>query len=130
MAQAAGMIGDGPAGGGSGGGGAGLDLDDDLREELSRAVNDQVAIVQALEIPPGTPFEQPEHTVLKWDAPLDAEDLVGLLGTFSWVLLMREEARTRLLETARTVLDDMLGTTGATIDVGFRADVWKARRHD
>ncbi|HVT42321.1 MAG TPA: class I SAM-dependent methyltransferase [Acidimicrobiales bacterium] len=127
MAQAASML---AGGSGEGGGGGGLDLDDDLRDELARAVNDPVAIVQALEIPPGTPFDEPEHTILQWDAPLDAEDLVGLLGTFSWVILMREEARTRLLEAARTALAAMLGTTGATIDVGFRADVWKARRHD
>jgi len=125
LAQAASMLG----GSGGGGGGGGLDLDDDVREELTRALNDPVAIVQTLEIPLGLPFDQPEHTVLQWDAPLNADDLVGLLGTFSWVILMREEARNRLLETARRALHDMLGAADNTVEVGFRADVWKANRH-
>jgi SAM-dependent methyltransferase len=138
LAQATAMLG-GASGGDSGGGGGGaeagageaaLDLDEDLREELARAVNDPAAGVSTLEIPPGVPFDQPEHTVLRWDVAFDADDLVGLLGTFSWVLLMEERARTRLLETARRVLDETLGMAGdATVDVGFRADVWKARRH-
>lgn len=124
LAQAARML------GGSGGtAGGGLDLDDDVRDELTRALSDPVAIVQVLEIPPDLPFDQPEHTVLQWDAPLNADDLVGLLGTFSWVILMREEARNRLLETARRALHEMLGAADNTVEVGFRADVWKARRH-
>lgn len=129
LAQAARMLGGGAVDeSGSGDAGA-LDLDDDLRSELAGAVNDPVAIVQALEIPLGVLFDVPEHTVLKWDTALDADDLVGLLGTFSWVILMEEEARIRLLDTARRALGDMLGTAGTTVEIGFRADVWKARRH-
>ena len=57
-------------------------------------------------------------------------DLIGLLGTFSWVILMEEDARTRLFETARHALRDMLGVDGdATVEVGYRADVWRAHRH-
>ena len=65
-----------------------------------------------------------------WDVALDADELIGLLGTFSWVLLMEDEARERLLETARVALRDMFGVSGdVTVDVGYRAEVWKARRH-
>ena len=92
-------------------------------------MNDPAAETQALEIPPGLPFDQPEHTVLRWNGALNADQLIGLLGTFSWVILMEDDDRRRLLETARRVLDEQLGVRGeVTIDVGFRADVWKARR--
>lgn len=104
-------------------------LDDQSRAELTAAVNDPAATTQVLEIPAGVPFDPPEHTVLTWDVALNAEELVGLLGTFSWVILMDDDARARLLDAARRALGDMLGTDGdATVDVGYRADVWRARR--
>ena len=105
-------------------------MDEQSRAELYAAVNDPTATTQALEIPSGVPFDQPEQTVLKWDVALNAEELVGLLGTFSWVILMEDDARERLLDAARRALRDMLGVDGdATVDVGYRADVWRARRH-
>jgi SAM-dependent methyltransferase len=116
-------------GGGGGSGGAESILDEQSRAELSAAVNDPTATTQALEIPSGVPFDQPEQTVLRWDVALNAEELVGLLGTFSWVILMEDDARERLLDAARRALRDMLGVDGdATVDVGYRADVWRARR--
>lgn len=106
-------------------------IDEQSQAELSAALNDRSALVQALEIPPGVPFDQPEQTVITWDVALDADELIGLLGTFSWVLLMEDEARERLFETARVALRDMLGVAGdVTVDVGYRAEVWKARRFD
>jgi SAM-dependent methyltransferase len=104
-------------------------LDEQSRAALSAAVADPAAATQVLEIPAGVPFDPPEHTVLTWDVALTAEDLVGLLGTFSWVILMEDDARARLLDAARRALLDMLGNDGdATVDVGYRADVWRARR--
>ena len=79
--------------------------------------------------PAGVPFDQPEQTVITWDVALDADELVGLLGTFSWVILMEEGARASLFETARRLLRDALGVEGdVTVDVGYRAEVWSARR--
>jgi SAM-dependent methyltransferase len=117
---------------GSGGGDATrLDIDQQSQAELSAAMSDQNNLIQALEIPPGLPFDQPEHKVITWDVALNADELIGLLGTFSWVILMEDEARQRLFETARRVLRDALGVSGdATVDVGYRAEVFKARRHD
>lgn len=104
-------------------------LDEPSTEELTQAMNDPVTLTQGLEIPPGLPFEKPEQTAITWDVALNADELVGLLGTFSWVLLMEDEARARLFETARRLLRDTLGVEGdVTVDVGYRADVWKARR--
>ena len=67
--------------------------------------------------------------MITWDVALSADELVGLLGTFSWVILMEEGARERLFETARRLLRDALGVEGdVTVDVGYRAEVWRAHR--
>ncbi len=133
IAQAQALLsGDGDGdGGGDGGADAGMaGIDEQSQAELSAAINDRSALVQALEIPPGVPFDPPEQTVITWDVALNADELIGLLGTFSWVILMEDEARERLFETARRVLRDALGVSGdVTVDVGYRAEVFKARRH-
>jgi SAM-dependent methyltransferase len=104
-------------------------IDDESQAELSAALGDRNALVQALEIPSGVPFDQPEQAVFTWDVALNADELIGLLGTFSWVILMEDAARERLFETARSVLRDALGVSGdVTVDIGYRAEVFKARR--
>lgn len=106
-------------------------VDDESRANLSAALNDRNALVQALEIPPGVPFDQPEQTEITWNMALNADELIGLLSTMSWVILMENEARERLFETARRVLRDALGVSGeVTVDIGYRAEVFKARRQD
>ncbi|HEX4127752.1 MAG TPA: class I SAM-dependent methyltransferase [Acidimicrobiales bacterium] len=108
---------------------AGAGIDAQSQAALSAAISDQNNLISALEIPTGAPFDQPEQTVITWDVALNADELIGLLGTFSWVILMEEEARERLFDTARRVLRDMLGVSGdVTVDIGYRADVFKARR--
>jgi SAM-dependent methyltransferase len=98
--------------------------------ELAAAVNDPYGQNQVLEIPPGVPFDPPEVHAVTWDEALTADDLVGLLGTFSWVILMEDDARQRLFDTARRLLRDSLGVEGeVTVDVGYRCEVWRARRH-
>jgi SAM-dependent methyltransferase len=134
VAQAQALLaGDGDGAGGDGGGGGGgasaMGIDEQSQAELSAAMSDQNNLIQALEIPPGLPFDQPEKKVITWNVPLNADELIGLLGTFSWVILMEDAARERLFETARRVLNDALGVSGdATVDVGYRAEVFKARR--
>ena len=104
-------------------------IDDESQAELSAALGDRNSLVQALVIPSGVPFDQPEQTVFTWDVALNADELIGLLGTFSWVILMEDAARERLFETARGVLRDALGVSGdVTVDIGYRAEVFKARR--
>jgi SAM-dependent methyltransferase len=74
-----------------------------------------------LEIPSdhSVPFDQPEREVFGWDVPLTADDLIGLLGTFSWIILMEEDTRNHLFSEARRLLEEMLGIVGdVTIDVG------------
>ena len=85
----------------------------------------------ALEIPAGVPFDQPEHAVFTWDVALDADDLIGLLGTLSWVITMAQDRREALIAETRRLLREALGMEGGvTVDVGFRADAFRSRRHD
>jgi hypothetical protein len=62
---------------------------------------------------------------------MSAEDLVGLLGTFSPILVMAEADRRRLLDDARERLATSLGLgDDATVDLGFRADAFRSRPTD
>ena len=74
-----------------------------------------------LEIPPGTGFAQPAE-VFTWDVALTADDLVGLLGTFSWIITMPDDARSGVFAEARRLLEELLGVKGdVTVDVAFRS---------
>jgi len=83
-----------------------------------------------LGIPPGVPFDQPEHERFTWEIALDADDLLGLLGTLSRVITMEVPARDAVFAEARRLLG-ALGIEGrVTVDVAFRTDAWRARRHN
>ena len=83
-----------------------------------------------LEIPEGVPFDQPDHEVFRWDVALDADDLIGLLNTFSWIIAMDEATRNGVLAEARRLLRELLGVEGeVTVDVDFKAEVWRSHRH-
>jgi hypothetical protein len=84
-----------------------------------------------LEVPPGLGFTEPDHELYRWDIALDADDLIGLLSTFSWIITMADDARERLFDEARRLLRDLLGVEGdVTVDVTFRCDAWRSRRED
>jgi SAM-dependent methyltransferase len=81
-----------------------------------------------LRIPNGSFFAQPEHTTLTWDIPLTADDLIGLLGTFSWIITMPDDRRSHVIAEARRVLRDGLGISGdVTVDVQYRSEVWRTQ---
>ena len=107
--------------------------DGDLRSgSLSGLIlGDALRPVSTLEIPEGVPFHQPEHRDFTWDVSLDADELIGLLGTLSWVITMPEEAKDALFAEARRLLRELLGIEGdVTVDIAFRSDVWRAVRTD
>ena len=83
-----------------------------------------------LRVPDGLPFSDPEHHVDSWDVALTADELIGLLGTLSWIITMPAERRDHVLTTARRFLTELLGLEGdRTVDVAFKADVWRSFRH-
>jgi SAM-dependent methyltransferase len=95
---------------------------------LARALDNPHRPAQVLEIPVGLPFDVPEHAVVRWDVALTADQLIGLLGTFSWVITMDEPTRTGVFDAARAMLRAE-GVEGvATVDMAYRSDVWRTRR--
>jgi SAM-dependent methyltransferase len=81
-----------------------------------------------LAIPSDSPFGQPDYQIFIWNVPLNADDLIGLLGTFSWIILMPEAQREKAFAEARRVLKEGLGVEGdVTVDVQYRADAWRTR---
>src|ERR1700733_7521899 len=85
-------------------------------------------IESVLYIPHDSPFAQPEHQVLMWDVALTADELIGLLGTFSWIITMPDERRTHVVSEARRILQDGLGISGdVTVDVQYRSEAWRTR---
>jgi hypothetical protein len=99
-------------------------------EFVSLIMGDALRPSSSLEIPPGVPFDQPEHAVFTWDVALNADELIGLLGTFSSIITLPEETRKGVVAEARRLLRELLGVEGdVTVDVAFRSDAWRSRRH-
>jgi hypothetical protein len=103
--------------------------DSEQAKDLGSEVMDTDNRVETvLHIPDAFPFAQPEHITLTWDIPLTAEDLIGLLGTFSWIITMPDDRRAHVIAEARRVLRDGLGISGdVTVDVQYRSEVWRTQ---
>lgn len=94
-------------------------------------LGDALRPMSTLEIPEGVPFNQPEHEAFTWDVALNADELIGLLGTLSWIITMPEETRATVFAEARSLLRDLLGIEGeVTVDVAFRCEAWRSMRRD
>jgi SAM-dependent methyltransferase len=82
-----------------------------------------------LRLPAQAPFEPPEHTVLHWSQSLSADQLVGMLGTFSGVIVLPDEQRQQIMDEARQLLRQHAGLEAdASVDLPFRANCWRAVR--
>jgi SAM-dependent methyltransferase len=98
-------------------------------EDLAHAVFDANAPSIGLVLAEDAPFAPTEHEIFAWDVALNADELIGLLGTFSWVILMPEERRARVVAEARRVLRDGFGVEGdVTVNVAYRAEAWRTIR--
>lgn len=92
-------------------------------------LGDALRPASTLEIPDGVPFDQPEHEAFAWDVALNADELIGLLGTLSWIITMPEGTRNALFAEARRLLRDLLGLEGElTVDVAFRSEAWRSTK--
>lgn len=58
------------------------------------------------ELPPGAPFTDLETTTIRWTWPMSREELLGLLGTYSRVIVASPEQRAAMTEHVTRVLDD------------------------
>jgi SAM-dependent methyltransferase len=103
------------------------DVDDpDLGDTVMDSDN---RVDSVLRLPLGAPFTTPEHQVLTWDVALTADELIGMLGTFSWILTMEDERRAFVIAEARRLLRDALGVHGdVTVDVQYRSEAWRTKK--
>lgn len=95
--------------------------------DLGRVVMDTENRVESvLVIPDDSSFAQPEQQVLTWDVALTADELMGLLGTFSWIITMPDAERQHVFGEARRLLRDGLGIFGdVTVEVQYRSEAWR-----
>jgi len=92
-------------------------------------LGDALRPASTLEIPEGVPFDRPEHEAFSWDVALNADELIGLLGTLSWIITMPVESRNALFAEARRLLRDLLAIEGElTVEIAFRSDVWRSTK--
>jgi len=102
---------------------ASSDHEPDLGREVMDTENRVETVVR---IPDDSLFTQPEQTSLTWDVPLTADELIGLLGTFSWIITMPDDRRAHVISEARRVLRDGLGISGdVTVNIQYRSEVWR-----
>ncbi len=60
---------------------------------------------------------------------MTADQLVGMLGTFSVVIVLPDEQRRQVLDQARQLLSRYGGLDGdAAVELPFRANCWRAAR--
>lgn len=96
-------------------------------EGMSAFFNDAIRPTSTLEIPSGSGFTQPEHETFRWLMGLTADELIGLLATFSWVINLGQDERDAIFTLARRLLKELLGVEDdVTVDVDFRCDAWRA----
>jgi SAM-dependent methyltransferase len=97
--------------------------------DLGREIMDtENRVEMVLRIPDDSQFAQPEHEAWTWDVALTADELIGLLGTFSWIITMPDDRRAYVISEARRILGEGLGISGdVTVDVRYRAEVWRTR---
>jgi SAM-dependent methyltransferase len=98
--------------------------------ELSQRMMTEVLRPGAVfEIPSGFPFDEPEHRAFPWKVALDADELIGLLGTSSWALTLPENERAALFVETRSFLAEVMGIEAKVkAQVPFSAEVWRAHR--
>jgi hypothetical protein len=85
--------------------------------------------VDRLELSDDVAFGPVEEQTFVWDIALNADELIGLLGTLSWVILMPDAERAGMFDTARRLLGELLGVDAATtVDVAYRSVAFRTFR--
>jgi len=80
------------------------------------------------ESPPGPPFGDPEKAVFTWSMPMTRDELVGLSGTYSGVLVRSAEQRAELLQRVAAHLEGGV-SANATVDVPMGCRCWRMTVH-
>ena len=77
-------------------------------------------------LPRGALFHDAESKVVEWSSAFTADELVGLLGSYSRVITLPDPARERVLARARQVAGELVaGAGGSTVDLPMRCLCWR-----
>ncbi len=109
-------------------GGSGTGADEPSDQFASEVLDEESRTEVDFAVPTDATWTAPEQSVVIWDVALTADDLIGLLGTFSWIITMPDERRAHVVTEVRRVLDEGLGISGdTTVDVQYRCEAWRTR---
>jgi SAM-dependent methyltransferase len=101
----------------------------DLDEEEARTMDDHRRERHTVTLRPGASFSEPERWVTRWTQPMTKDDLVGLAGTYSQVIVMDEVERNDYLGAVRRFLDTNAQLASLdVIVVPMRCRCWRATR--
>jgi SAM-dependent methyltransferase len=83
---------------------------------------------RALEVPDGGPFEPPDHRVFTTTMAYPVADLVGLVGSYSTVITLPDDARREVLQRAADAVADLSLDPNGLVDLPLSAVCWRTRR--
>ena len=96
-------------------------VDEDSRRRRRHLVN--------VDVGGQSPFLEPETALFRWTRPMAKADLVGLAATYSRVITMEPDARTRHLDAMTRFLDSREAFAGLdVVDVPMRSYCWRATK--
>jgi SAM-dependent methyltransferase len=103
---------------------------DESNAELRASVSGERIPERALVVaPPEADFAPVESRRFDFVLALTADQLIGILSTMSWIILLEPDARTGVYETARRILRDAFQVEGpVTIDVEFVCEAFRTIR--
>jgi SAM-dependent methyltransferase len=79
-----------------------------------------------VDLGPESPFAEPERRVVRWTRAMTADELVGLAGTYSAIVTMREPERSDCLRSMSRFLGaQRVPTTNGKMDVPMRCLCWR-----
>jgi SAM-dependent methyltransferase len=103
----------------------GADLNEGDAQALDAVRRDRHNVI----LRPDDPFSEPERWVSRWTKPMSKDELVGLAGTYSAVIVMDDGERNEYLAAVRRFLDtDPTLASLDVIDVPMRCRCWRAIR--
>jgi SAM-dependent methyltransferase len=100
-----------------------------LSEEESAALDKVRRDGRAVNLGPDNAFEEPQRSVIRWTKPMTKEELVGLAGTYSAIIVMEPTARREFLDgVTRFLHSDPDLAPREVIEVPMRCLCWRATR--
>jgi SAM-dependent methyltransferase len=83
---------------------------------------------EEVRLPEGAPFGRPEIHAIRWKWRTTREGVIGLMRTYSSVIVAPEQERAEVETSVRRFVDSMPVEGGAAVDLPMACRCWKAMR--